>query len=207
MENPLRTSAIVSEQLLVDALAGDERARGQLFENGERLVHKMAVDADEGLRRRGLSGDVVSRTFELLLKRPAGHFDPTRGTVQSYLRSVVATAARDVRAENVEPGVRTRDYWPAWDEQPEPGDRTWNTHQLRTSAPEPSTDYGLARVDTEVSIDQTRVDSSLVKAARLIGFDDANMVEAAELTGVNRFMLKRALVVWATQGGREVLIA
>ena len=34
------------------------------------------------------------------------------------------------------------------------------------------------------------------------------MVEAAELTGVNRFMLKRALAVWATQGGREkVLIA
>jgi DNA-directed RNA polymerase specialized sigma24 family protein len=200
------TDEPIHDQLVVDALCRRGDAMEQLFRGGRQIMLRMVADLDAGLNGRGLAEDVVSRAFELLVSRPAGSFDPARGTALSYVRNIVRTAARDVRAENTQAGTKTRDYGPKVDDQPHSGDGVWNTHQLREGRPEPITESGVDEVEIRVSVDESLADSPVTaQAVRLIGWDGNSVSEAAEVTGVNRFFLKRRLVVWANAAGREIL--
>jgi hypothetical protein len=128
------------------------------------------------------------------------------GTALSYIRTIVRTAARDVRAENAQAGTRTRDYGPTADDQSESGDGTSNTHQLREQRPDPIGDDDFGDVEVTIAVDESLADSPVTAhAIRLIGWDGYSLSEAADVTGTNRFFLKRRLVVWANAAGREIL--
>jgi DNA-directed RNA polymerase specialized sigma24 family protein len=201
------TDEPIHDQLLVDALSRKGDALRELFVGARKVMLRMVADLDAGLHRRELAGDAVSRAFELLMSRPADSFDPARGTALSYIRTVVRTAVRDVRAENTQAGVRTRDYGArADDDQPKTDNGTWNTHQLREIPPERSADGGLEEMADTIAVEDSLADSPVTaRAIRLIGWDGYSMGEAADATDVNRFFLKRRLAVWANADGREIL--
>jgi hypothetical protein len=175
-------------------LAGDAAARDELPRRLRRDVEALAAAiASSDLRRRQLVGDVVGRTWELLLRRRPGSFDPARGTPLAYIATVVRTATRDVRNQNLYDLRRSRDYRDDID---------------LTPAPSTGLHRPAAAFDGEVD-DLLRQaygdDPSALQGARMIAFDDATLSVAAADVGLTRFALKRRLVTWS--GARHQLAA
>jgi hypothetical protein len=183
----VRTSATThSSDLLCAFLAGDAAARNELPRRLRRDVEALAAAiASSDLRRRQLVDDVVGRTWELLLRRRPGSFDPARGTPLAYIATVVRTATRDVRNQNLYDVRRARDYRDDVDLAPAPGR---GVHR-----PAPAFDADVDDLLQQAYGD----DAAALRGARLIAFHDATLSVAAADVGLTRFALKRRLVTWS----------
>lgn len=134
--------------------------------------------ATRDLVKRGLLEDVVSRTVELLLRRPAGHFDSSRGTGETYLATLVRTAVRDVRAESQWAIGHRRDY--------------------SEVTVEIIDDEETCELESDVALlthlnDRLNGAPGLVVGASLIAIDDFSVVSAAAAVGLSRHQLVRGL--------------
>src|SRR5689334_21278964 len=94
--------------LLTSFLAADPDARAQFPARLGGRLRATAMRIAPGLQERGRIDEVVQQAYELLLRRPAGHFDPSRGSAAAYLHQIVRLAARDIRAQYPSPGAPTR---------------------------------------------------------------------------------------------------
>lgn len=172
--------------LLCAFLAGEPTARDEFPRVVARDVERLAAAiASHDLRRRQLICDIVGRTWELLLRRRPGSFDPERGTPLAYIATIVRTATRDVREQNVYDVRRSRDYGDDANLTPSPSNQ---------DARAPVTDF-----DTEVDdLLQWAYgdDRAALRGARLIAFHDALLSAAAAEVGLTRFALKRRLATW-----------
>ena len=101
-------------ELVSGFLAGDTKTRQKLARTMEerfrKQLLKMVGEVAPDLARLDHSKDVVQQTYELLVRKPEGHFDPTRGTAGDYFKVLMRNAAQPVRAAHTPPGQRTRAY-------------------------------------------------------------------------------------------------
>lgn len=176
--------------LLTAFLQADEHARDALPLQIDHALRRTAFRfMPPGYDGRRLVDDVISRTWELLLRKPAGSFDPARGTALAYLATVVRTAVRDVREENAHVVARARDY-------SSPG------VSRRDHAVERRLIWAEVEVIDEV-VDLATALQELPPAVRpavpLIAVQDSTMVDAAVAVGMTRFALKRRLQRWAVE--------
>jgi DNA-directed RNA polymerase specialized sigma24 family protein len=187
------------EKLVAGFLAEDPQARECLPRYlGERLLKLVGAVAPD-LKRRGLAEDVAQEMFQLLLTRPAGHYDPERGSPWAYLRTMICLAARDIRAKESPAGTPRR--------------------------PKRNKDGEFYSVLPPLSLDETAAtgyvveefeDSALagIVAAALIGaipveapawlpmalslvVEGMTVTETADALHISRFALRRALRHWA----------
>lgn len=130
---------------------------------------------------RGLLDDVVSRALELTCRRPQGHFDPERGSVDGYLSSMIRTAVRDVRDENQITVGRRRDY------QDQPAVATGKVAKESTC----ELDSNIHLI-TELH-QRLGNHPDLMIGALAIAFQADTVVDAAAAAGITRFQLTRKL--------------
>jgi hypothetical protein len=173
-------------------LEGEATARDQLPRMLKRDLERLAgAIASDDLRRRSLVPDVIGRTWELLLRRGPGSFDPSRGTALAYVASIVRTACRDVRQQNSFELRRSRDY-------------SGETESLPVASRTPQAIMDVVAV-SDLLARAFGDDTEAQTAARLIAFYDATLSTAAEAVGVSRFVLKRRLSLWSA--GKHLLVA
>ena len=186
-------------ELIVGFLAGDAHAREALPRELGELLTKIAGEVAPDLRIRGLAADVVQEMFRILLTRPAGHYDPDRGSPWAYLRVMLQLAARGVREQEAVAGTPRR---PKRDADGEPG---------IVVAPVPIQDAVVP--DDGIECVEDIVISWVVTAEFLNGVpDDApvwlrralslvveglTITQTAKAVEVSRFTLRRALGRWA----------
>lgn len=168
--------------LLAGFLAGDPNAREALPRRIDAPIRRITKRlSPHDFPRRGLVDDVVSRTWELLLRRPEGSFDPTRGNALSYVETIVRTAVRDIRNQHRVPVGRPRDYTP-------------NETNARPCPPRPRTHTLDSTVEFRDALErQLGHGNPLHAAAMLVALDDTTMTLAATAVGVTRFSLSRRL--------------
>lgn len=149
-----------------------------LFGRLGAIVHRLAP---RDFASRGLTEDVVSHALELICRRPPGHFDPKRGSVEGYLSSIVRTAIRDVRDENQFTIGRRRDY------------QGQLTPAAERTVVEPSCELD-SNVELVTELGR-RLDGypDLMIGAVAITFHGHTVVDAAAAAGVTRFQLLRQL--------------
>ena len=201
------------DALLLDFIAGRPHARDTL----PRLVHhrlvglarKLAPD----LAERDLDEDVVQRTWELLLRKQPGSFDPERGTAMAYLGAIMYNAAHDVRAEHAPLYGRTRFY-----RRPtKPERRRYAGALLRARDAEQSGDDAppwelipdphddIAELECRLhaaeilALARATAPATVLRALCLIHDDDLLLAQAARAAGCGRFTLRRQLHAWATE--------
>ena len=97
-------------RLLRDFLAGNPEARDVLPRRLHPYLLWLAGRLAPDLAEQDLTEDVVQRTWELLLRRGKLDYDHRVCGPMTYLRTIMWTAVRDVRAEHAPPGHRTRRY-------------------------------------------------------------------------------------------------
>ncbi len=149
-----------------------------------RAIAKRRAPRD--FARRDLIDDVVSRAIELVCRRPPGHFDPSRGSVNGYLEGIVRTAIRDVRDENQFTVTRRRDYQTS---TPPEGERP--LIQLRLPRPQPcyEIDSGIELLSELERRFERRPD--LLSGSKSIAFEGQTVVAAAAEGRLTRFQLIR----------------
>lgn len=178
--------------LLTGFLDGDARSQLRLVQQlGPWLARLAERMAPHDFRTRGLIDDVVNRTWELLVRRPAGAFDPTRGTAKMYLTGLLRNAVRDVRDASRRVVGPARDYTVL--------DLTDDASQKSRSAilAAGSLDKSFDTVDNMLWLDSIRADSEVGRAVTALAFTDEPFNAVAEAVGLSRFVLKRRLVRWA----------
>jgi hypothetical protein len=188
------------EALLGAFLQGDEDARDALPRRfGEDLLHEVRAIVPD-LAALALDEDVVQRAYELLLTRPAGHFDPDRGSARSYLRTTLRRAARDVRAENAPPGTRTRAV-PGKQREPALSlDRMIEATdgESLAFAIDDHADTVVRKVTVDELVARARRDamSMIADAMTVMLTNDIGIVDAARIIGVSRLVLRREFDRW-----------
>lgn len=181
------------DDLLVRFLAGDVQARTTLpsLISATLRAHARRLSPAD-FSRRGLLDDVVSHTWELLMQRPAGAFEPARASAETYLATIVRTAVRDIRSQSgYEVGPRRR-Y----------AERCDTDSPSRVSIRE-------CHLQSPVDLDDTMTrllghNTDLLRAARMIAFHHATGTTAARVVGITRFTLVRKL---RARFPRELLVA
>lgn len=185
--------------LVTGFLAGDLQARESLPRDlGETLL-KIAGEIAPDLKERGLAEDVVQETLQLLLARPAGHFDPDRGSPWAYLRQMVRLAARDVRAKEAPAGAPRR---PKRDENGEPAavlpPLPLQDALITDNATEDFEDRVLAAIGAATFIDATPSEApTWLSMALSLAVEGLTVTETADALKISRFALRRALNRWA----------
>jgi DNA-directed RNA polymerase specialized sigma24 family protein len=180
-------------------LAGNPQDRESLPRDlGEKLL-KIAGEVAPDLKARGLAEDVVQEMFQLLLTRPADHYDPERGSPWAYLRTIIWLAARDIRAKESPAGVPRR---PKRNEDggfdsarpPLPLDDTLAPGCV-VEDPE---DCALARIGAAALIGAipAKAPTWLPIALSLV-VEGMTVTETAGALRISRFALRRALRHWA----------
>ena len=186
-------------ELVVGFLAGDPQAREALpRELGEPLA-RIAGEVAPDLKVRGLAADVVQEMLRILLTRPAGHYDPGRGSPWTYLRMMLLLAARGVREQEALPGTARR---PKRDAGGEPGIVIPPVPIQDAVVP----DDGIEHVEdlvlswsvTAEFLGAVSADAPgwLRRALSLI-VEGLTITETANAIEVSRFTLRRALYRWA----------
>ncbi len=167
-------------------MAGDPEARATLPVILHPRLKARARALAQDLADRGLVDDVVSRTWELLLSKSAGSYDPKRSAPMTYVNTIARTAVRDIRSTSKTVVRSVRDYTEIDIDLTEPI--------------EPLTDGGLPAVDDAVDLESrlAALGCRARVAARLIAYEGAPLTTAAERVGLSRFALKRQLTNWAT---------
>ncbi len=177
--------------LLMAFLQADEHARNELPARVDQPLRRRASRLmPPNFDGRQLVDDVISRTWELLLRKPAGSFDPSRGTPLVYLSTVLRTAMRDVRDENAQVVTRARDY-------SSDGVDTGNLAAIDPHAA--SREFDLVDQGVDLAAALVAAPPSVREAVTLIAFGDITMISAATTVGMSRFSLKRRLHRWAAE--------
>jgi DNA-directed RNA polymerase specialized sigma24 family protein len=173
-------------QTLSAFVAGDLEARAKLPRLIDRRLTGRAKALAPDLVKRALVDDVVSRTWELVLTKPAGSYDPVRSAPLTYINTIARTAVRDVRSTNQTMVRAPRDYSQV---DIDLADQT-----------EPVTDGGILAVDDAIDLEcrMAALGPRARAAARMIANEGMPLVTAAEHVGLSRFALKRQLARWAT---------
>lgn len=183
---------------LVGFLTGDEAARCQLVPRLTPWLYRRAkVLAPPDFEARGLLDDVVSHTWELLLRRRPDAFDPARGGPIGYIASLLRTSVRDIRDLHRRAGGPVRHY-----EVDEPCQRPAleSPPGAKRPAPDVLHDKVFSEMDSLLDLEASLNGFSghLVAAVKRIGFEDMTMVTTARDVHATRFALKRQLSKWAT---------
>ncbi|MHB8671993.1 MAG: RNA polymerase sigma factor [Acidimicrobiales bacterium] len=173
-------------QTLSAFVAGDPEARAKLPALIDRRLMSRARALAPDLVKRALVDDVVSRTWELMLTKPAGSYDPERSAPLTYVNTIARTAVRDVRSTNQTVVRAPRDYSEIEIDLAE-----------RTG---PLSDGEIPAMDDDIDLERRMAALSprAREAARMIACDGTPLVTAAERVGLSRFALKRQLTRWAT---------
>jgi hypothetical protein len=199
-----------SAALLTGFLAADPDARTQFPARLGGRLRATAARIAPDLKQRELIDEVVQQAYLLLLRRPAGHFDPDRGSTAAYLYQILRSAVRDIRAENPSPGATTR---PRRDEDGEyvPADPPLTLDQVISAGEEVITlaetivadvadveDLVLGVVGAQALLDLVPPEAPdwLRETLALIAAGDT-ISESADEVGPSRFAVRRAINHWA----------
>jgi RNA polymerase sigma factor (sigma-70 family) len=174
-------------EILSAFVGGDREAIADLPALIDRPIRRRARALAPDLVDRALVDDVVSRTWELLLTKVTGSYDPDRSAPITYVNTIARTAVRDVRSTSQTVVRAPRDYSAI---EPE---------RKLTKRTEPVSDGGISAVDDAIDLElRLEVLSPRAReAARMIAYDGAPFITAAERVGLSRFALKRQLTGWA----------
>lgn len=167
-------------------MAGDPEARATLPVLLHRRLKARARDLAQDLAGRGLVDDVVSRTWELLLRKPAGSYEHERSAPMTYINTIARTAVRDVRSTSQTMLRSVRDCTEIDIDLTEPI--------------EPLIDGGFSAVDAAIDLESrlAALKPRARLAARMIAYEGVPLTTAADRVGLSRFALKRQLAGWAT---------
>jgi hypothetical protein len=188
-----------ARKLVIGFLAGDPQAREALPRDLGEPLARIAGEVAPDLKVRGLAADVVQEMLRILLTRPAGHYDPGRGSPWAYLRVMLLLAARGVREQEALPGTPRR---PKRDSGGEPSIVIPPVPIQDAVVPDDGIKYVedlvlswtvTAEFLGAVSGDVPRW---LRQALSLI-VEGLTITETANAIGVSRFTLRRALCRWA----------
>jgi hypothetical protein len=195
--------------LLAGFLAADPHACTQFPTQLGGRLRATAVRVAPDLYRRGRIDEVVQQAYELLVRRPAGHFDPSRGSAAAYMYQAVRLAVRDVRAQYPSPGATTR---PRRGEDGEfvPADPPLTLDHVVSAGEETVTlaETIVADADVEdlvLGVLGARALISLIpgeapawlRVAMALIADGYTVSEAAAKVGQSRFAVRRAMNRWA----------
>jgi DNA-directed RNA polymerase specialized sigma24 family protein len=199
---------------LCAALRGDHAALTRLVSRYQRKLETRTKRKAPDLKVFGRTEDAVSRTWELLLKRKPGSFDPSVVRAKTYLYQLLRVAIRDVRAEHATPGQPTR-LAPIADDDHESATMIWPV-ALEDIAHDEST-FHIDEVlgvhdDLEHLLDDLVAEELLRRAdltapelvrtgLRAVHDDELTMTEAAAATGRHRTTLRRAIDRWVDDDG------
>lgn len=173
--------------LLTRFIAGDPVARREL----PPLLHPLLVR--RARRAAALSGvtwlgdDVVARAWEILVTGRVS-FDPVRASGMTFVRLTMLNALRDVRAQHVAPGRRTR----GGDVD---ADRDRLVAALRPLVQIEEADQVVDRVVVREALDA--LDREVWPAVTVL-MGGGSMSAAAEAVGMQRSTLIRMLRRWAS---------
>jgi hypothetical protein len=180
-------------------LAGDPQARESLPRDLREKLLKIAGEVAPDLKARGLAEDVMQEMFQLLLTRPADHYDPERGSPWAYLRTMVWLAARDIRAKESPAGVprrprRNEDGGFDSVQRPLPLDDTLATGCV-VEDPE---ERALAGIGAAALIGAIPAEApAWLPRALSLAVEGMPVTEPAGALRISRFALRRALRHWA----------
>jgi DNA-directed RNA polymerase specialized sigma24 family protein len=186
-------------ELIVGFLAGDPQAREALPRDLGDLLTKIAGEVAPDLKVRGLAADVVQEMFRILLTRPAGHYDPDRGSPWAYLRVMLQLAARGVREQEAVAGTPRR---PKRDANGEPGIVVPPVPIQDGVVPDDGTEYVedtvISWIVTAEFLDGVPDDGPVwLRRALSLVVEGLTITQTAEAVDVSRFTLRRALDRWA----------
>ncbi len=94
--------------LIISTQAGDTAAADRLAREIDAWMRARARRLRPDLARRGLADEMAQEAHLLLLTRPAGHYEPDRGSTQIYLTMLLRNAAKKVDAAYAAPGHTVR---------------------------------------------------------------------------------------------------
>ena len=186
-------------ELVVGFLAGDPQAREALPRDLGEPLARIAGEVAPDLKVRGLAADVVQEMFRILLTRPAGHYDPDRGSPWAYLRVMLLLAARGVREQEALPGTPRR---PKRDADGEPGIVIPPVPIQDAVVPDDGIEYVedlvLSWIVTAEFLGAVSGDApGWLRRALSLVVVGLTITETAKAVGVSRFTLRRALYRWA----------
>lgn len=185
-----------------------------------RLLYRLRVKA--AYLDPDLYDDVEQRTWELLLLKPASSFDPKRASASTFLRPIVQTAVRDVRASYAPPGCRTRpqhkkgengelkkdeweDYTPALSLNDLETDAHGDTPLERI--PDPADDierlHRILNAEQLLDMAYNTGPRKLYEALDFAYRRNTTSEIAAESVGTSRFAFRRMLKTWVREQQRQ----
>lgn len=137
--------------------------------------------------------------FRILLTRPAGHYDPDRGSPWAYLRVMLLLAVRGVREQEALPGTPRK---PKRDAAGEPGIVIPSVPIQDVVVPDDGIEYledlVLSWIVTAEFLSAVSGDApGWLRWALSLVMEDLTITETAKVVGVSRFTLWRALSRWA----------
>lgn len=198
MPSPAQNRRARVAALVVGFLTGDPHAREALPQETWTDLLGIARRVAPDLEARGLTDDVVSEAFRLLLSRTAGHYDPDRGDPWGYLREMVRLAARDVREKESPAGMPRR---PRRDVESEAAPALPVPFEPQTAADDTAggfEDRVLGAIMAASFIDAVPAEApAWLSAALSLAVEGLSVTQAAEALQVSRFQLRRALNRWA----------
>ena len=175
--------------------------RQMLLRRVKSVMAAMANDLAEDLAE-----DVLQNVCLALMSRKT--YDEERGHLGGYVHSLILTAIRQVRAENAQPGQRTR-LSTAVSKPPRPIrlddiDPTSGQPLGDTIAapgnPIQSAEEKIAARQTLALIEAT-AQPMVAQALELFYLEGLSLTQAAERVGVHRTTLQRNLKTWVTLNG------
>ena len=108
---PKTRSVSAVDDMLVAALNGDKEAREALPRLLDKQLRKHAARyLNPYMVSLGLLDDITQETWVLLLQKPVGAYDPTRGSALTYLQQLMRNAVQVVRARHAPVGLPVKAF-------------------------------------------------------------------------------------------------
>jgi hypothetical protein len=176
------------------------------------MARRRAAYAAPSLRGLDAIEEIAQRVWELLLRRPPGHFDPNRQTPEEYFATLIRIATRDVRAIYPRPGQPTRSRgakrnvvvrsWPTLFVKEDQRGQAPAADPIGAAA-DPTDDYALIlNKIVAIQLIELAVETAPPGVAVALAYiyeDDMGITAAAPAAGLSRFTLRRYLDAWADQ--------
>ena len=179
--------------------------RQALLRRVKSVMAAMANDLAEDLAE-----DVLQNVCMALTSKKT--YNVERGYLGGYVHSLILTAIRQVRAENAQPGQRTRLSHAGPGKPPRP------LQPLRLDETDPTTGRSLGDTiispdnliqskEEEIVINQilALVDATaqptVARALELVYLEGISLAQAAERVGIHRTTLRRKLKTWVSLNG------
>ena len=179
--------------------------RQALLRRVKSVMAAMANDLAEDLAE-----DVLQNVCLSLTTRKT--YDAERGYLGGYVHSLILTAIRQVRAENAQPGQRTRLS------QAGPGKPLRPRQPLRLDDTDPATGRSIGDIvispdnpiqskEEEILVGQilalveATAQPTVARALELVYLEGISLAQAADRVGVHRTTLQRKLKTWVSLNG------